>query len=316
VRGFLRQGLPLLVAAALARLARWSGRRAGVALVYHRVAAATGDAARELMPAHGAGLVEAQLRHLAACYRVVPASELPAAVAARRRGQRFPVAITFDDDLRSHRDYALPLLARRGLPATFFLSGASLGAPNAFWWERLQRAVDAELPVGALLPVAGPPAVHDLAATMRRMPPDERDVVAEELRARLGPDPGDAGLREEHVRELVAAGFEIGAHTLRHHYLPQLGDAALGTALVEGRDRLAAIAGREIRTIAYPHGGADRRVAAAARRAGYTAGFATHPEVVLPGDDPLLRGRLEPSLRSATRFAARLLLVLARRRHG
>ena len=52
------------------------------------------------------------------------------------------MAITFDDDLRSHVDFAAPLLARVGATATFFLSGSSLDDPNRFWWERLQEAFD------------------------------------------------------------------------------------------------------------------------------------------------------------------------------
>jgi peptidoglycan/xylan/chitin deacetylase (PgdA/CDA1 family) len=305
-----REILPSLfrvaVAPLLARVVRLSGRRVGVALVYHGLDEVAGDPARELVPAHGRRVFEAQMRHLAACYDVVPAAELPAAIAARRRGRRFPVAVTFDDDLASHRRVAMPVLSRLKLPATFFLSGAA----HAFWWERLQSAVDAGMPVAALLPVpAGGAGIHELATAIGALPADERDAVAERL-----PAASERGLAEEDVSELTAAGFEIGWHTLRHDYLPSLGDAELARAMVDGRHRLEAIAGRSVRAIAYPHGAADRRVAAAARAAGYTTGFTTLPVAALPGDDPLLLGRLEPSFASAGRFALRLLLTVMRRR--
>jgi len=299
------------LASVLARLARCSGRQAGAALVYHRLAADPGDTGRAIVPAHGRGVFEAQARHLAACYDVIPASELVGAVRARRRGQRFPVSITFDDDLQSHRHIALPVLQRHGLTATFFVSGASLWEPHAFWWERLQYAVDAQIPFANLVPDGV--AAHSIGAVataIRDLPADQRDAVAARLRARLGPDPADAGLREEDVRALAGAGCEIGMHTLRHDYLPRLDDAALARAMTEGRERLAAVASRPLRIIAYPHGAADARVAAAARVAGYCTGFTTRPTAVFADDDPLLLGRLEPSFRSAGRFAVRLVLTL------
>ena len=299
------------LASVLARLARCSGRQAGAALVYHRLAADPGDTGRAIVPAHGRAVFEAQARHLAACYDVIPASELVGAVRARRRGQRFPVSITFDDDLQSHRHIALPVLQRHGLTATFFVSGASLWEPHAFWWERLQYAVDAQIPLANLVPKdVAVDSIGDLAAAIRDLPPDERDAVSALLHARLGPDPENAGLREEGVRALTQAGCEIGMHTLRHDYLPHLDDTALALAMTDGRDRLAAVAGRPIRIIAYPHGASDARVAAAARTAGYSAGFTTQPTAVLADDDPLLLGRLEPSFRSASRFALRLVLTL------
>jgi len=299
------------IASLLALLARCSGRRTGAALVYHGITANPGERAHSIVPAHATRVFDAQARHLAACYDVIPASALAAAVRARRRGQRFPVSVTFDDDLESHRYAALPVLQRYGLTGTFFLSGASLSASHAFWWERLQYAVDAQIPLANLVPKdVAVDSIGDLAAAIRDLPPDERDAVSALLHARLGPDPENAGLREEGVRALTQAGCEIGMHTLRHDYLPHLDDTALALAMTDGRDRLAAVAGRPIRIIAYPHGASDARVAAAARTAGYSAGFTTQPTAVLADDDPLLLGRLEPSFRSASRFALRLVLTL------
>jgi len=302
------------IASWLAMVARLSGRRAGAALVFHRIDRVRRDPGREVVRGHAIGVLEAQLRHVAACYRVVPAADLPTAVTARRRGRRFPVAITFDDDLPSHRRLAAPLLRHHGLPATFFLTGASLEAPHAFWWELLQAAVDAELPIAPLTGGAEGAGVRELAAAVARLAPEDRVAVGERLCAALAPGAIQGGLDTDDVRALAAAGFEIGAHTVRHHELPSLDDDALERAMLDGRDRLECLAGRPIRVIAYPHGRADARVARAARAAGYAAGFTTHPAPVLPGDDPLLLGRLEPSFSSPLRLALRLVVTLIRRR--
>jgi peptidoglycan/xylan/chitin deacetylase (PgdA/CDA1 family) len=305
--------------------ARLSNRRVGVALCYHRVGDPQGDPDRELVPALGTRLFEAQLRHLSARYRVVPTSELPAAIRARRRGQRFPVSITFDDDLASHRRAAMPILERLGLPAAFFLCGASLERPFAFWWERLDAALTRGAELEGLVSVAageeamGPGAperrrVHGLAASIQAMPAQERDSVASRLQARLGPDPSDAGIRSADVEALAQAGFEIGFHTFRHHWLPALGDDALHLAMKEGRDQLEIAAGQRLTMIAYPHGGADARVAAAARSAGFELGFRTRDEPIEPDSDPLLLGRVEPPFGSVGHLALKVARALARGR--
>jgi peptidoglycan/xylan/chitin deacetylase (PgdA/CDA1 family) len=316
----LLQPVETAVGYVLAHAARLSRRRVGLALVYHRVADPQGDPERELVPAYGARLFESHLRRLKACYRVVPASELLPIAIARRRGQRFPVAVTFDDDLRSHVEAAMPALRRHGLPATFFLCGASLHGPHRFWWERLQAAADSGAAVESLLPAdAAAPrdapagAIHAVGSAIEELAPDERAAVARRLESQLGPDPGDSGIRAEDARTLAAAGLEIGFHTLRHEPLPQLDERALAEAMSDGRAALSEVAGSELTVISYPHGKADERVAAAARSAGYAFGFTTSGEKVRPGDDPLLLGRLYPTFGSPGRFALQVALALIAR---
>ena len=301
----------------LARYARLrlSGLRAGLVLVYHRLDEPAGDAQRDLLPALAPALFERQLGHLTARYQVVPSAELPAAAAGRRRGGEFPVAITFDDDLSSHLQKAAPALRRAALPATFFLSGASLDQPFRFWWERLQVAADqgVDLPSlvgGALQPTSE--GLHGFAEAMRSVPPEVRTEAAEALAERIGPDPHDAGLRREGVASLAAAGFEVGFHTLRHDLLTALDDAALESAMHDGCEALEQAAGRRLTAIAYPHGKADVRVAHAAAAFGYERGFTGVPEAVAPGSDPLLLPRIEVVQTTIDDFARQLLRALER----
>jgi peptidoglycan/xylan/chitin deacetylase (PgdA/CDA1 family) len=310
-------GLP--VAFVVGGLLRLSSRRVGVALAYHSVASRPGDPAVELVPPHHAELFTAHLRHLAGTYRVVPAAELPEAIAARRRGQRFPVAVTFDDDLESHVTLAVPLLRRRKIHGTFFLTGASLHAPFGFWWERLQRAVDdgdrrlAALyqSVGLQSPSAGPEGIHALGRSIERLTVDDRETFSR-LLCELAPDPECPGLGAAQVRSLVAAGMTVGFHTRRHHPLPDLPDDLLERAMREGRQELEDAAGIPVTVIGYPHGRADARVAAAARGAGFLTGYTGVPEAVGEGSDRLLLGRLNPSYRSAGHLALQIVLALGR----
>jgi peptidoglycan/xylan/chitin deacetylase (PgdA/CDA1 family) len=256
----------------------------------------------------------------------VPASEILDAVRRRRRGQRFPVAITFDDDLASHLRHALPALRREGLPATFFLGGASLSGPYAYWWDDLQRAIDERLVPPDGLPYLletevqaaldrSPRSILDLASRIVRLEPAQRHDVAAALHAAVGPPPADTGLRADDVRALVAGGCTVGFHTLPHDALPSLPDAALEDALRDGRDALAEASGGKLELIAYPHGKADARVTAATRAAGFSCGFTTARGPVGPQTDEFLVPRTVADL-SASALALRLARTFARAERG
>jgi peptidoglycan/xylan/chitin deacetylase (PgdA/CDA1 family) len=102
--------------------------------MYHRVASDLVDPWRLCVsPAN----FVAQLEVLAASFRVVTLREL---VAARGSdGSRPSVAITFDDGYADNLHAAAPLLARQGLPATFFLTSGMLGSDREFWWDELDQ---------------------------------------------------------------------------------------------------------------------------------------------------------------------------------
>jgi peptidoglycan/xylan/chitin deacetylase (PgdA/CDA1 family) len=308
-RGVLLRALGLPIARLLVRVAGLSGRGAGVALVYHRVGDPAGDPRRELVPAMGTELFAAQVRHLASGYRLVAASELPPAARERRRGERFPVAITFDDDLSSHVDAAAPILSSARATATFFVCGASLHGPHRFWWERLQAALDDNLDLSTL--DLEPATVHQVGLRIQSLPPRARDELDAMLAELVGSDPEESGLRAEGLRRLAASGMEIGFHTRRHDVLPALGDAELAEAMRVGRKELEDVVG-PLRTISYPHGLADARVAAAARAAGFEAGFTGLPAAVTSGSDPHLLGRVSPSYASVGELAFDVAWTLCR----
>ena len=288
-------------AAVRERRLRFTSLRAGVALVYHEIGGPHRNESDEVVPVVGPEDFREQLGHLRARYRIVRAGELRRAILERRRGERFPVAITFDDDLRSHVDLALPALLDAGATATFFLTGASLQAAATFWWERVQRAIDEGVPLEVGV---GDP--QQAVAEVAGMPAREREAYSEALLARLGGERAESGLRSEQVASLVRAGHEVGFHTLDHETLSGLDGERLAGAMRDGLDPLAAAAGITLRSIAYPHGQADASVAAAARAAGFVSGFTTKGAAVDIDTDPLLMGRLYPSRASLASFAVQL----------
>ena len=279
---------------------RSSDRQVGVAILYHGVGGPARAAGEELVPSVALDHFADQVSHLRRHYEVVVASELQAATERRHRGQRLPVAITFDDDDPGYVEHALPVLDGAGVRATFFLNGASLERPRWFWWERLQAAWDRDLvddDLLARLPAHASDGERSLRAigdAISTLPPGEVARVQAALADRLGEDPPTARMGAEHVRRLADAGHEIGFHTREHPFLPVLEDDELERSLSEGREALEALTGAALTAFAYPSGGADARIVEAARQAGYRAAFTTRKAPVTPRSDPLALGRIVP----------------------
>jgi peptidoglycan/xylan/chitin deacetylase (PgdA/CDA1 family) len=322
VQRFISSGLRRAAAAAVCARLRCSSARVGLALCYHAVAPEEGDPVRELSAPVARRTFRRQLRHLRRWYRVVPASALPGAVARRARWQRLPVAITFDDDLRSHLDHAVPALEELELPATFFLTGVAMEQPVSFWWQLLQRAWerrlldDDTLDAWGLSAGEGEPTIRDAASALQSMRPAERDDATETLRQLLPDEPEPATLSREQIAVLARRGFEVGFHTRRHDDLLNLPDEALADAMVLGRAELERVACAPMRVISYPHGRADARVARCAAAAGFAAGYVGDGTAVSPETDTRLLGRRYPSRGSMGAFSldlARTLAAAARR---
>jgi peptidoglycan/xylan/chitin deacetylase (PgdA/CDA1 family) len=311
----VRRGRSAARGAALRR----RGLPAGVALVYHRVADPAGDRSLELVPNHGRRLFEDQVRYLRRAYRVVAPSELPAAARRRSRGEPFPVAITFDDDLPTHHAEAAPILSALAVPAAFFIGGGSFDGLRVYWWDRLQTIADRDLIDSRLVELVlgagseAPPgrgALKPLARAIGAMPRERRRSIEEELGRRAGQEPRQTGMAVSEVSALADAGFEIGFHPVEHELLTNLSDAEVDAALESGRQRVAEAAGRDVDMVSYPHGKADARIAARAARAAYRLAFTGSPEAVSPGSDPRLLGRVEPSFESVEALAAQINGVL------
>jgi len=94
------------------------------------------------------------------------------------------------------------------------------------------------------------------------------------------------------LRRLVGEGLAVGSHGLTHRDLRGLGPDDLDRELSESRDRLEALTSVRPTAIAYPYGGADRRVVAAARRH-YSLGVTTTLRPLGDREDPFLLPRLD-----------------------
>jgi peptidoglycan/xylan/chitin deacetylase (PgdA/CDA1 family) len=87
------------------------------------------------------------------------------------------------------------------------------------------------------------------------------DVAEDEVEAPLM----DAG----HIREWLAAGHEIGSHTISHPRLTRLSPAELREEIGASKRRLEDRFGIAIRHFCYPYGDCDQRVVEEVAHAGY-----------------------------------------------
>ncbi|MCX6377310.1 MAG: polysaccharide deacetylase family protein, partial [Armatimonadetes bacterium] len=76
-------------------------------------------------------------------------------------------------------------------------------------------------------------------------------------------------LDADDVRELSAAGFEIGSHGMTHAHLTELSDAELKTEVAESKRVLEDFIGAPVTGFSYPYGEWDARVRDAVMEAGY-----------------------------------------------
>ena len=86
-------------------------------------------------------------------------------------------------------------------------------------------------------------------------------------------------------------GVEIGAHSVHHPYLDELGDPEIAEEVGASKRRLEDVVGARVHSFAYPHGAYDRRVRQAVINAGYDSAVAVKNAVSHLRDDPFAIAR-------------------------
>ncbi len=297
------------------------GRHApAIVLAYHRVTELPRDPfGLAVRPERFA----AQIDVLRRAADVVPLGDvLRRAPAGRRR-----VAITLDDGYADNAEVAAPILAEKGVPATFFVVTGGLDEGAEFWWDRLEHVVldapdgvgpvDVELG-GRLLRVdtrteAGRQrALVALNRRMRVLRPELVERALDAVGAILGQWRGTCEnhrrVTSDQVRDLLSAG-DVGAHTRTHPLLPALDPARARQEIAGSRDDVERIVGHAVSHFAYPFGmeGAfDGVVARIVREAGLDTACVNLPGVVRRTTNRYLIPRASVGDVDAVAFAARV----------
>jgi peptidoglycan/xylan/chitin deacetylase (PgdA/CDA1 family) len=275
--GFRRLcGRALTLTAAPELILRHRSRRRIAVLGYHRI-----------LPPQGSnyplneGVISAspeefarELKYLKAHFDVISIAELlrgfddPSLLPPR------PAVITFDDGYIDNHTHALPLLREADLPACFFLCTGLIGTRRMAWQEqwvcclKQSRCKRIDSPFGGDDPPYERDAVNLPAARARfrrnvlRLPWSQVPVVLERLREATGVNPDDyltspLFMSWDAVRELAAAGMDIGGHTRTHVPLSRADDRVLHEEVAGCYDDIVRELGRPPQAFAYPFGSPD-----------------------------------------------------------
>ncbi len=252
----------VLIRSGLERLARRRHRRDVVILAYHNIVPAgsevTGDRSLHLPQ----DAFARQLDVLARTHDVMPLAMALSAAPARR--DRPAAAITFDDAYAGAVTAGVSELARRGLPATIFVTPAFLdGRP--FWWDAL--ALDH--------PSGMPDGVRDRALTLHRGDTDAilAEADARGNRAACVPDHARGAALHDLTSAARIAGLTLASHTWSHANLTAVDAPRLASELTRPLDWLRARFENVLSYVSYPYGLSSPRVEQATADAQYEAAF-------------------------------------------
>jgi peptidoglycan/xylan/chitin deacetylase (PgdA/CDA1 family) len=244
-----------------------------------------------------------QLRLLRSRYRVVSPSQVRLWLKGEGRLPERAVLLTCDDGLTNAATVMLPILQEEGLTCLFFATSRSLQeCPSMLWYEELYFTLQ-EAPEGVLEgSFCGVPVKvrldrsvsqrtsywHQLVATLSKSDAQARLGFAAAVREKFGFPARWLGRQAEQsgsrfrlltvaeIKRLLAAGMEIGSHTISHPKLSQLPTESSWTEISQSRSELQNALGTQVWAIAYPFGGPDSistREMHMAEKAGYDCAF-------------------------------------------
>jgi peptidoglycan/xylan/chitin deacetylase (PgdA/CDA1 family) len=315
VRGLIKAGLASAVCRTRAHhvIGRVTGRgRDPVVFGYHRVVDDFSTHAEYSIPPMltGRAMFERHLEWIASRFEVVSLEDVASPRVSRARP---PAAITFDDGYRDVYEQALPLLMRKGLPATVFVVTEFVGTDQVLLHDRLylfcRRVFDAwssvpgelsdlarrlDIPLsrrGLAGAAAGPLAM--LRVLITTLSTADMRRLCEALENATGPVEASLdGLRSltwDMVAEMSGAGVEIGSHTRHHALLTNEAPAKVLDETAGSRRQLEERIGRPVACFAYPDGRFDPTAVRAVAAAGYRAAVTTcthrdhdHPWLTIP----------------------------------
>jgi peptidoglycan/xylan/chitin deacetylase (PgdA/CDA1 family) len=180
------------------------------------------------------------------------------------------VAITFDDGYLDNVECAAPVLTDYKLCATFFLATGFIGANRWAWVDRVEAALHAAREQSVHLSILNEQvqiAGNDSRVSLlRKIKPKLKTLSWDVAETRVAELERELGITQDEpwsfyrfmswdqARQLVAAGFEVGAHTVNHAILSRVPKEEAEREILGSRDHITAELGSCSPTFCYPNG--------------------------------------------------------------
>ena len=177
--------------------------------------------------------------------------------------------------------------------------------PCDLGWVGLGQAAVGDAPSRVAL-------IDEFVRCVKYLPFQERaDACLRLARDVQTPLPTDLMMASDHVRQLVAQGMEVGAHTHNHPILARLSTKEASAQIVTGRDALADLLSAPPTLFAYPNGKPNLDYGAEhvdlVKQAGFSAAVSVSMGTASQGSDHFQIPRFIPWDRDPRRLALRIL---------
>lgn len=175
------------------------------------------------------------------------------------------MCLTFDDGYIDNFSTALPILKANNVTASFFIATGLIGSDIVPWWDKIAFLIKYHQPQRLRLKEWKDEVFYGgceeqfirnvlhAVKTCRLSAQKQIDLLEQELLHQNGYPPADF-MGWHHLKELLDAGMELGAHSHNHDILTKLSEEELFYELSHSKALLETNLSEEISAFSYPVG--------------------------------------------------------------
>ncbi|RFC55732.1 polysaccharide deacetylase family protein [Brumimicrobium aurantiacum] len=246
------------------------------------------------------------IQYIAKKYEVVLFEDLAKDKSALSKKNKF-ATIMFDDGYKDNFEYALPILEKYKVKASFYVVTDCIDKNVPTWTHVLEHSFQAtqiknlELPFD-ILPkeLQSKSFLNDedklkfaaqLKPFLKTIPHQKREEILLSIEKQFNDvEPPKLMMNWEEVRALKERGHYIGSHSVTHSMLGTMEhEGDIEKELQESGNRIKEELGYFPTTISYPIGSFDERIKKLSKKVGYSIGLAVKQDTFNPNTEDLLK---------------------------
>ncbi len=226
------------------------------------------------------------------------------------------MCLTFDDGYIDNFSNALPVLRANDVTATFFIATGLVGSGHVPWWDKVAYLIKYHQPKSLRLAAWRDDVIFENcqerfirnvlhAIKSCKLPAQKQINQLEQALLHQNGYPAAEFMDWHHLKTLLEAGMELGAHSHNHDILTKLSENELLYELSHSKSLLESNLGCDITAFSYPVGSKstyDQRVIEGLKYTGYKLAFNFQPGInTSPSTNPydLHRFPIAPDMTNA-----------------